>query len=193
MATLNSIFSAIIETLETYSAEIPSARRFNVHPDFFRDVPGGPDNWVFVSINNIRANGRSSARGKHYEYTAQYYLDCIAARRGLASGAILTPADERAGEATRQLVDDVLVALFRTEGIDLGLAPGILGSRPFPQVDFLALQSQTSETGIFAGRITLELTAAFEPPTAEGTPIELVDVSGGQFGAIVVPDSDSSS
>lgn len=194
MPDFSEIFDSIGDILEAYSATLPTARRYVVHRDFFRDIPATGERFVFMFVNNIRgAASRGGGRGRHYELTTQYYLDCIAVKRALRTGGEVIEADERAAAETRRLVLSVLAALYNSDGIDLAFSPGEIGSRPFPQIDFLALQSQSAEKGVFAGRITLEINSSFDPEGVQGTPLEAVTADLPLASAEVLPDTGAES
>jgi hypothetical protein len=183
------IYSGIATTLAAHIATLPVADRPDFHRDFFRQFPDEEDGGhVFLYTRMIRQLP-GGGRGRYYKFMAQYFVDCVYASKGLLLAGTYTKGDERAGKQLRVLVGNMIEGLFNYQGINLGLAPAEIGSRPFPQIDFFEPGGENApERSVLGARLTVEVEATYEPGGISGPPLSAVGVSHPLFEADVYPE-----
>lgn len=180
------LFDNIVSRLEAYSAASPAGERFDVMPDSYRTI-GSLDNGahVLVYLGPLDPDSRSSAQGKSYHYSVQYYIDCIALGARQRKAAEDDVSSERAaGVRMRYLIEQVMKALWNPNDFSLGLATNWVGRRPPPSIEPLPPDMQRGERAIAGARVTMSVELTWEPVELTSTAIDQISVDAGRWSAL---------
>ena len=188
MAEVRGNFDILMDNLETIFNDFSDAQElidstyaFDVYKDYYRNYPvDRPGAYVFLSMGPMNQDTGKSASQAHYQYNADYYIDCVT-NKPASSG---DRGDEAAAARLRYLIKQVLDALHAAGKYDLNLPNGSISRRPMLGIDPLPPEMQMVERPIVGARITLTVGMAYAPELLEGTALESIHVDASRWQAL---------
>lgn len=188
MAEVRGGFDVLMDNIETILTDYATAQKaidagydYSVLVDYYRNFNANtPGAYVFLALGAINPDqGKSAAQG-FYQYTAQYFIDCVVNKPG-SSGE---RGDEAAGARLRYLIQQVLNALHAAGKYNLDMPAGSIARRPMIQIQPLPPEMQMGERPIVGARLTMEVGLAWEPDRIEGTAIDSISVDASRWQAL---------
>lgn len=107
----------------------------------------------------------------------RYTIDMYASEKGLNSGGVITPKDQRAADILHTLITKVYYTLSSPINYDLGLVPGTI-VKPFVTdiVKFVPVENNVPINGIIAARMTCRIKFEETPPEKIGVPLNDINI-----------------
>lgn len=186
LITTNMYFDTVLKAIETtLAAEAANQialggigwktvrERFdpwNVEVDEFNP---GAVNIVWSSSNF------PDGEGNNFDQTSisSFDIDCHASQKGLESGGVITPKDQRAADVLHALITKVYYTIMSPVYYDLGLTPGKI-VRPWITgiVKFVPTENNIPIEGAIAARFSCRIKFEEIPPQIEGVNLEIINV-----------------
>lgn len=143
---------------------------WNVDVDEFNP---GVVNVVWSSSNFPDSEGNNFDQSS----LSSFDVDCYASEKGLESGGVITPKDQRAADVLHALVSKVYYTIMSPIYYDLGLAPGkIVRPRITNIAKFVPHETNIPIMGVIAARLSCRIKFEEIPPQSEGVNLEIVNV-----------------
>ena len=117
--------------------------------------------------------------GNNFDQTSlsSFDVDCHASQKGLESGGVVTPKDQRAADVLHALVTKIYYTIMSPIYYDLGLIPGTI-VRPWITgiVKFVPTENNIPIEGAIAARLSCRVKFEEIPPQIEGMDLEIINV-----------------
>ena len=117
--------------------------------------------------------------GNNFDQTSMssFDVDCYASQKGLESGGVVTPKDQRAADVLHALVTKIYYTIMSPIYYDLGLTPGKI-VRPWitNMVKFVPTETNIPIEGVVAARLSCRVKHEEIPPQIEGVNLEIINV-----------------
>ncbi len=143
---------------------------WNVETDEFNP---GVANVVWSSSNF------PDGEGNNFDQTSMtsFDIDLYASQKGLESGGVITPKDQRAADVLHVLITKIYHTILSPINYDLGLTPGKI-VRPWITniVKFVPTETNIPIEGVLAARLSCRVKHEEIPPQTEGVNLEIINV-----------------
>lgn len=117
--------------------------------------------------------------GNNFDQTSMssFDIDLYASQKGLESGGVVMPKDQRAADALHALITKIYFTIMSPIYYDLGLTPGkIVRSWITGIVKFVPTETNIPIQGVVAARLSCRVKFEEIPPQAEGVDLEIINV-----------------
>ena len=143
---------------------------WNVDVDEFNP---GVVNVVWSSSNFPDSEGNNFDQSS----LSSFDVDCYASEKGLESGGVITPKDQRAADVLHALISKVYYTIMSPIYYDLGLTPGKI-VRPWITniAKFVPHETNIPIMGVIAARLSCRIKFEEIPPEFSGVNLEIVNV-----------------
>ena len=143
---------------------------WNIEVDEFNP---GVVNVVWSSSNFPDSEGNNFDQSS----LSSFDIDCHASQKGLESGGVITPRDQRAADVLHALVTKVYYTIMSPIYYDLGLTPGKI-TRPWITniAKFIPHENDIPIEGAIAARLSCRIKFEEIPPESEGVNLEIINV-----------------
>ena len=117
--------------------------------------------------------------GNNFDQTSlsSFDVDCYASQKGIESGGVVTPKDQRAADVLHALVTKIYHTIMSPIYYDLGLTPGTI-VRPWITniVKFVPTETNIPIEGVVAARLSCRVKHEEIPPQITGVNLEIINV-----------------
>ena len=117
--------------------------------------------------------------GNNFDQTSilTFDIDVYTSQKGLESGGVVTPKDQRAADVLHALISKIYYTIMSPINFDLGLTPGTI-VRPWitNMVKFVPTETNIPIEGVVAARLSCRIKIKEVPPQAEGVDLEIINV-----------------
>lgn len=119
------------------------------------------------------------SEGNNFDQTSlsDFSIDCYSSQKGIESGGVIIPKDQRAADVLHTLITKVYYTIMSPIYYDLGLIPGTI-VKPWITniVKFVPTESNVPIEGVLAARMSCSVKFDETPPQISGVPLEIVNV-----------------
>lgn len=137
------------------------------------DFTVGVANVVWSSANFPKSEGNAAWQRNN----SSFDIDCYAAQKALATGAVITPKDQRAADVLHELVTKIYYTIMSPINYDMGLGVGKTdGPWITGIVKFVPTENNIPIMGVIAARISVDFKFNEEPPKAGENNLETINV-----------------
>lgn len=186
LITANMYFDTVLKAIEaTLAAE--AANQVALGGTGWKTVRERFDPWTVdvdefsPGVANVvwSASNFPDGEGGNFDQTSMssFDIDCYAAQKGLESGGIVTPKDQRAADVLHTLVTKIYYTIMSPIYYDLGLTPGKI-VRPWITniVKFIPTEANIPIQGVVAARLSCRIKFEEIPPQVEGVDLEIINL-----------------
>lgn len=108
---------------------------------------------------------------------SSFDVDCYTSQKGLESGGVITPKDQRAADVLHTLITKVYYTIMSPIYYDLGLTPGMI-VRPWITniAKFVPTETNIPIEGVIAARLSCRIKFEEIPPQSSGVDLEIINV-----------------
>lgn len=143
---------------------------WNVETDEFNP---GVVNVVWSSSNFPDGEGNNFDQSS----LSSFDVDCYASEKGLESGGVITPKDQRAADVLHTLVTKVYYTIMSPINIDLGLTSGTIVRSWITNIaKFVPHETNIPIEGVIAARLSCRIKFEEIPPQKDGVDLEIINV-----------------
>lgn len=186
LITTNMYFDTVLKAIEaTLAAE--AANQVSLSGTGWKTVRERFDPWnVEVDkfnpgvVNIVWSSSNfPDGEGNNFDQTSMssFDIDLYASQKGLESGGVITPKDQRAADVLHALITKIYYTIMSPIYYDLGLTPGKI-VRPWITniVKFVPTETNIPIQGVVAARLSCQVKFEEIPPQAEGVNLEIINV-----------------
>ncbi len=184
LITENMYFDTVLKAIEsTFVAE--SANQITLGGTGWKTVRERFDPWN-VEVDELNpgvvnvvwsSSNFPDGEGNNFDQSSlsSFDVDCHASEKGLESGGVITPRDQRAADVLHALVTKVYYTIMSPIYYDLGLTPGMI-VRPWITniAKFVPHENNIPIEGSIAARLSCRIKFEEIPPQKKG--VDLVDL-----------------
>ncbi len=186
LITSNMQFDIVLKAIET-TLKAESANQISLGGTGWRTVRERFDPWT-VEVDEFNpgvanvvwsSSNFPEGEGNNFDQTSlsSFDIDCYASEKGLESGGVITPKDQRAADVLHAVVSKVYFTIMSPIYYDLGLTPGKI-VRPWISniAKFVPHENNVAIEGAIAARLSCRIKFEEIPPEFSGVNLEIVNV-----------------
>ena len=186
LITDNMYFDTVLKAIEsTLAAE--SANQIELGGTGWKTVRERFDPWN-VEVDELNpgvvnvvwsSSNFPDGEGNNFDQSSlsSFDVDCYASEKGLESGGVITPKDQRAADVLHTLITKVYFTIMSPIYYDLGLTPGkIVRSWITNIAKFVPAETNIPIEGVIAARLSCRVKFEEIPPQSEGVDLEIINV-----------------
>ena len=186
LITGNMYFDTVLKAVEsTLAAE--SANQITLGGTGWKTVRERFDPWnVDVDefnpgvVNVVWSSSNfPDSEGNNFDQSSlsSFDVDCYASQKGLESGGVITPKDQRAADVLHAVVSKVYFTIMSPIYYDLGLTPGTIAKPWITNIaKFVPHEANIPIIGVIAARLSCRIKFEEIPPEFSGVNLEIVNV-----------------
>ena len=186
LITENMYFDTVLKAIEnTLAAE--SANQVTLGGTGWKTVRERFDPWN-VEVDELNpgvvnivwsSSNFPDGEGNNFDQTSlsSFDVDCYASEKGLESGGVITPKDQRAADVLHALITKAYYTIMSPIYYDLGLTPGMI-VRPWITniAKFVPAETNIPIEGVIAARLSCRIKFEEIPPQSSGVDLEIINI-----------------
>ena len=186
LITENMFFDTVLKAIEsTLAAE--SANQIAEGGTGWKTVRERFDPWT-VEVDELNpgvvnivwsSSNFPDGEGNNFDQSSlsSFDVDCYASEKGLESGGVITPRDQRAADVLHALITKAYYTIMSPIYYDLGLTPGKI-VRPWITniAKFVPAETNIPIEGVIAARLSCRIKFEEIPPQSTGVNLEIINV-----------------
>ena len=186
LITENMYFDTVLKAIET-TLRAESANQIALGGTGWKTVRERFDPWT-VDVDELNpgavnvvwsSSNFPDGEGNNFDQSSlsSFDIDCYASQRGVESGGVITPKDQRAADVLHSLITKIYYTIMSPVYYDLGLTPGMV-ARPWITniVKFIPTETNIPVEGVLAARLSCRIKFEEIPPQISGVNLEIINI-----------------
>lgn len=186
LITENMYFDTVLKAIET-TLKTESVNQVALGGTGWKTVRERFDPWT-VDVDELNpgvanvvwsSSNFPDGEGSNFDQSSlsSFDIDCYASQRGIESGGVITPKDQRAADVLHALITKIYYTIMSPVYYDLGLTPGMV-VRPWITniVKFIPTETNIPIEGVLAARLSCRIKFEEIPPQISGVNLEIINI-----------------